>query len=406
MKQNTLHAYGAVARFFHWVIALLILALLLGGFIAARIPRTAESVELLKTIYSVHKTMGITVLMLAVLRIGWALTQPRPVPLHPERKLETFAAEVVHYGLYVAIILMPLAGWIMHAAEDGFAPILWPFGQGLPFVPKSEHVAKLAGAVHFYAALAIVLALAAHIGGALKHALIDRDETLARMARGISAGEAHGGASRLDRLAPVAAVVGWIAVVFFAVIIAGQGAEHDQMHAEAQVSETGGGVTGLSSDAPIWTVAEGSLGISVKQMGADVAGSFGAWSAEIAFDPDTGTGQTRVVIDTTSLTLGSVTAQAKGPEFFNTQSFAEAVFEADISPREDGDYQAIGSLTLVGQTMPVTLLFTLAIDGDTAVMEGAAELDRRDFGMGAGYPDESNVGFAVPVNVSLTATRR
>lgn len=210
MLTNTATRYGTLARFFHWSIALLILAAIGLGLIGDNTPRNADTVARLQTIYSAHKTIGITVLLLAVLRIGWAVTQPRPVPLHPERRAETLAAEVVHWALYGAILIMPLSGWVMHASESGFAPIWWPFGQGLPFVPKSDAVAHAAGAVHGLSAWVIYLTVAAHIGGALKHQIIDKDATLARMSHGRDAGDA---ATPHGRAAPVFAVGLWIIVL-------------------------------------------------------------------------------------------------------------------------------------------------------------------------------------------------
>ena len=57
----------------------------------------------------------------------------------------------------------------------GFAPILWPFGQGLPFVPQSETVAQVAGAVHWVFTKVMAAAILLHIAGALKHHFVDRD---------------------------------------------------------------------------------------------------------------------------------------------------------------------------------------------------------------------------------------
>ena len=126
--QNTATRYGAVARGFHWIIAVLVLVDLGLGVLGDNIPRNADTVGFLKTLYSTHKTIGVTVLAMAILRVVWALTQTRPVPLHPERRVETFAAEVAHWLLYGAIFVLPLSGWVIHSAEVGFAPIWWPFG--------------------------------------------------------------------------------------------------------------------------------------------------------------------------------------------------------------------------------------------------------------------------------------
>ncbi len=156
-----------------------------------------------------------------------------------------------------------------------------------------------------------------------------------------------------------------------------------------------------------WTVDEGTLEITVKQLGSDVTGSFTDWSASINFDEaatDGKHGDVTVQIAITSLTLGSVTSQALGPDFFAAETHPTATFTAEILAADDG-YTADGTLTLKGVEVPVTLPFTLDIDGDTARMTGATTLDRRAFAIGETYPDESSVGFTVGVDVSLIATR-
>jgi cytochrome b561/polyisoprenoid-binding protein YceI len=402
---NTKTSYGGIARFFHWAIALLIVTAFGLGIIGDEMPRNADTVDRLKTLYSVHKTIGVTVFLLAVLRIVWALSQPRPVPLHPERKLETLTGEVVHWALYGALVVVPLSGWIMHAAEVGFAPIWWPFGQGLPFVPKSEAVSLSAKAVHGTAVFVLLAAVGAHVAGALKHVVIDRDETLARMTKGYHGGDAsYVGHSTL---APLAALVLWAAVIGGAVMFGVEDhrptAVASQMPDTASLeAETPSYVT--AANAPVWTVTEGNLTFSVAQSGAPIEGVFDTWNAQITYDVETGLGTALVNIDTTTLTLGSVTSTATGPEFFNTSAYTTSVFDADISRVEDGPiHMATGDLTLIGQTVPVLLEFELQTDGVTAKMTGSAELDRRDFGMGAGYSDESTVGFVVDVHVDLIA---
>ncbi|SFJ94611.1 cytochrome b/b6 domain-containing protein [Celeribacter neptunius] len=395
---NTATRYGAIARFFHWTIALLLLTDLVLGLIGENTPRNAETAGQLQTLYSVHKTIGVSVLFLAVLRVIWALVQPRPVPVHPERKAETILAETIHWALYGAIFVMPLSGWVIHSAESGFAPILWPFGQNLPFVPKSDEIAHMAGAVHGLSALVIYAAVALHVAGALKHAIIDRDGVLARMLSGAEAGtpERH----RFAALPPLAALVLWGGVLAFPFVVPlPEGPEAMATAAmETPVAE-------LAAELSGWIVQDGSLSISVKQMGAPVTGSFANWTAAIAYDEASGVGEVSVTIDTTSLTLGSVTQQALGAEFFNAEAYKTATFDGEISRLDGARHQAVGTLTLVGQTVPVTLDFDLTIDGETATMSGGTTLDRRDFGMGAGYGDEATVGFAVEVATELTAQR-
>jgi polyisoprenoid-binding protein YceI len=152
-------------------------------------------------------------------------------------------------------------------------------------------------------------------------------------------------------------------------------------------------------------VTKGTLSFAVKQMGSQLPGQFGLWSADIQFDEATKTGQVTVTIDIASLTIGSVSDQAKGPQFFDAASHPTATFTAAITPNGP-DYTAAGTLTLHGITAPVTLPFTMTIAGDTATMQGTTTLDRRTFKIGDAYPDESSVGFMAEVTVALTATRK
>ena len=110
MITNTATRYGLVARLFHWTIAILVLANIVLGLLGKFTPRAGDTVAFLQILYSAHKTIGVMVLSLAVLRVVWAISQPRPVPLHPERRIETFAAETVHWVLYAAIFVLPLSG--------------------------------------------------------------------------------------------------------------------------------------------------------------------------------------------------------------------------------------------------------------------------------------------------------
>ncbi|MDP4990023.1 MAG: cytochrome b/b6 domain-containing protein, partial [Marivita lacus] len=119
---NTTAQYGAVAKTFHWLTALGILAVIPLGIIANDLPYdTAEQLADKAWLFSLHKTIGVTLFFVALARILWALSQPKPAPLHPDRKTETLLAEIVHWLLYGSLVLVPLSGWIHHAATEGFA---------------------------------------------------------------------------------------------------------------------------------------------------------------------------------------------------------------------------------------------------------------------------------------------
>ncbi|WP_138465215.1 cytochrome b/b6 domain-containing protein [Poseidonocella sp. HB161398] len=395
--RNTRESYGSVTKTFHWLTALLILSLWPLGLIAHEWPYgTAEALATKATLFSIHKTLGVTVFFVALARILWALAQPKPGLLHPDRKLESFAAETVHWALYVALVAVPLSGWVDHAATEGFAPIWWPFGQSLPFVPKSPEVSAVAGQLHGVFAWVLAGAVVLHVAGAAKHHVIDRDGTLRRMLPGGSN----------DRVPPqghsrapaVAALAVWAVAVAVGAVLAARGPEGGdapQVALEAQASE--------------WTVEEGTLSITVRQFGSDVTGSFADWTAAISFDPEApagpaGTAAIQIAIP--SLTLGTVTDQAKGPEFFDAATFPTAAFTADLLRQEDGSYLAEGTLELKGHQVPVSLPFTLELADGTAHATGETAIDRRDFEIGtASYNDEGSLGFSVRVSVDLTASR-
>lgn len=395
MISNTAQSYGLPARALHWLTALLILSAIGLGLYGEGLPRDAAHADTLKTLYSLHKTIGVAAFFTALARILWALIQPKPAPLHPERRAETFAAEAVHWALYGAMLVMPLSGWISHAAASGFAPILWPFGQSLPFVPTSEPLAQATEIVHKLSANVLYAAIALHVVGALKHAFLDRDATLARMTHGARAGAAgapHGGAAP----AALAGLI-WLAVIGAGITLPGRLAPEAPRQASPETAAVAG--------AQAWAATEGTLTFTVAQMGAPVTGALPAWSAAIDYDPETGAGTTTVEIDVTQLTLGSVTDQARGPEFFDIARYPSARFEGTIRRLDGAAHEASGTLTLRGTAVPVSLPFTLEITGGTAKMSGQLTLDRRAFGLGAGYGDESTVGFAVTVDVTLTAQR-
>ena len=399
---NTADRYGGLSKTFHWLTALLILTLfplgLVANDMAYQLKTGAETSDAFVArtawLFSLHKTLGVAVFFVALARIAWALSQPKPGLLHPDRKMESLAAETVHWLLYGSLVLVPLSGWIHHAAASGFAPIWWPFGQNLPLVPKSEALAGAMGGAHWVLTKVLGLSLLLHIAGALKHHVIDKDATLRRMWFGHT--DVPPTQPDHKHAAPITAALALWALALSGGAALGVYAPHGGT-AAAELEE-------VQSD---WQVQNGTLGIIVTQLGSEVEGQFADWTAAISFDEtiDNGVaGTVEVTVSIGSLTLGSVTDQAMGPDFFNTTEFPTATYVADIVPVVDG-YEAQGTLTIKGQSMPVTLPFGLSIDGDNASMTGGLTLDRRDFNVGATMADESSLKFAVDVNVSLTAVR-
>lgn len=394
---NTVQTYGSVTKLFHWLTALLIATLIPLGIIANDLPYdTSEELARKAFLFSMHKTLGVTMFFVALARIAWAVVQPKPGPMHPERTVEHWAAETVHWLLYGSLVLVPLSGWIHHASTSGFAPIWWPFGQNLPLVPESEDLAGVTAGLHIVFERVLVVALILHVAGALKHHFVDRDATLRRM---------WFGRPSLPRVHPhqrrslpfVSALAAWCVAVGIGGMM-GLYASHAAIAPAAPV---------LEEVASEWQVTEGGIAIEITQFGNKVEGRFADWTADITFDPEVSkgkAGEVLVTVSIPSLTLGSVTQQAMGPDFFDAETHPTATFRADIVTTADG-YAADGTLTLKGTEVPVRLPYSLTMEGDTASMQSSVTLNRMDFGIGANMADETSLAFAVDVTVSITANR-
>jgi cytochrome b561/polyisoprenoid-binding protein YceI len=400
---NSPSTYGAVTKGFHWLTVLLILTVIPVGLIAndmaealrdpATVPEQA-SVALTATLFSLHKTLGVSLFFIALARILWALTQAKPGLLNGDKPAEAWLAETVHWLLYSALVLVPLSGWITHAATTGFAPIWWPLGQELPFVPKNNNLAGLMGMLHYLLQWVLIGTIGLHVAGALKHHVIDRDATLRRMLPGHCAAEPTR-AQPGHFLPLITAFAIWLGLLGGASML-GWLTQGPEAQAEA--------LADVQSD---WQVQKGEVTITVKQLGSDITGQFANWTADISYDdtPDTEGrhGKVNIIINVASLTLGSVTTQAMGAGYFDVKTYPTASYIADIISGEDGPI-AQGTLTIRGQSVPLDIPFDLQITGDEATASGQATLDRRDLGMGLDVA-EGSLGYRVQIGFELTAKR-
>lgn len=173
---NGRYSLGAITL--HWVIALLIVL----NFMAASAAEQAEGAAK-QQILGNHMAIGLAVLALTVVRLIWRLTHPAPPLLESLKPWEAALAKVVHWLFYVAMIALPLAGWLMHAAATGGAPVSW-FGlfdvPGLPLA-KDRQVAGTFHDMHETFAGLMFALIALHVAASVKHIVFDRDGTMRRM---------------------------------------------------------------------------------------------------------------------------------------------------------------------------------------------------------------------------------
>ncbi len=388
--------YGTVTKIFHWTTALLILMLIPMGMYANQLPfETSAELARKAQVFSIHKTLGVLVFFVALARILWAMSHAKPGPLYPERKAETFVAELIHWLLYGSLVVVPLSGWIHHAATTGFAPIWWPFGQNLPLVPKDETLAELFGGFHWILTKVLAASLFLHLAGAAKHVVIDRDSTLSRMWFGKSKAPkvpAH----RTPAAAPLGALVIFIAA--FAAAYAFKSNTH---------AGEGATVAALEDVESDWEVLDGgTLAITILQLGSEVTGTFSEWTADISFDADAGPtfGEVTATIAIGSLSLGTVTDQAMGADYFDVANFPTATFRGPITSDGGATYRVDGELELKGITAPLTLYFDLLEQDDgTWLMQGATQIDRMGYNIGLAQDKEGTLGFGVDVDIDFFA---
>lgn len=174
--RNSPRRWGSLAQFLHWSVATLILALMALGWLARLAPLSPGKI----TLFYWHKSLGMLVLALVLIRLGWRARNPAP-PL-PENlpRWEPVMARATHVFLYVLILLMPVSGWLVNSASGIPFKIFWilPLPAISPVSAHLEHLFERAHLVLFWTLSAVLLG---HIGAALRHHFLLHNDILKRM---------------------------------------------------------------------------------------------------------------------------------------------------------------------------------------------------------------------------------
>lgn len=177
------HRYTLTAIVLHWLLALGLFGLFGMGLYMADLPISPLRLKL----YNWHKWAGVTVLALSVLRLLWRFKQKPPaLPDHVADAMPAWqhlAHHATHHALYALFFIVPLVGWAYSSAA-GFPIVL--FGQfPLPdFVPADKALAELIKPWHEISAFAMMGLVVLHVGAALKHHWVDKDQLVHRMLPG------------------------------------------------------------------------------------------------------------------------------------------------------------------------------------------------------------------------------
>lgn len=176
MLRNTEHAWGSVAKFLHWLLAVLLIAQLGLGWIAEDMRLSPQKLDL----FVWHKSLGITILAMVLLRIAWRLLDPPPEPVTRPEHWETRLARLGHGLLYVLMLLVPLTGWWI--SDTSRIPFRLYWQLPVPdLMPADKASSELAAGVHGVLTTLMLLVVLIHVAAALRHHFRLHDATLSRM---------------------------------------------------------------------------------------------------------------------------------------------------------------------------------------------------------------------------------
>ncbi len=178
MLTNTHEQYGLVSRMLHWLVFFLVVGMLVGGQVIGLLPDGGIKI----IVISLHKSLGVFIFLLVVVRLLWRLANPRPRFLGAHLVLR-YVSEVLHVCLYVALLIQPLAGLLMSQAY-GYPVAVFGLIEIPTLIWQNQSLGGFFRQIHSVTAIILVIFIVVHAAAALKHHYIDGDRTLIRMLKG------------------------------------------------------------------------------------------------------------------------------------------------------------------------------------------------------------------------------
>lgn len=176
MISDTVKQYGSITKILHWVLGIIMIAQVLLGVYSAYAPR-----DTVRQIMFWHKSLGLLLLLLAIVFIIWRTINPKPEYDNNMPIWEKLAARTIHFILYISILVMPLSGWYMSTAAGHIPSFFGLFSMPAPFMVQNKLIAHNFAQMHEIFAWVIGIAIVIHLLAAIKHHFIDKDDILKRM---------------------------------------------------------------------------------------------------------------------------------------------------------------------------------------------------------------------------------
>lgn len=176
MLGNTVDSWGRVAKLIHWLMAALLMVQLLLGAFARTWPLSPTKLEL----FIWHKSLGLLLLVLVLLRLAWRWSNPVPHLPASVPPWQQLASRISHLLLYACLIALPITGWVINSASNIPLKVFWLFP--LPDITEPDKaLAQLMKWVHSGFVMLFLALLVVHISAALHHHFVRHDDVLKRM---------------------------------------------------------------------------------------------------------------------------------------------------------------------------------------------------------------------------------
>ncbi|MEM9171720.1 MAG: YceI family protein [Pseudomonadota bacterium] len=430
--------YSDVAIWLHWLIA--------GGivlqFVLANLAEAAEAagsrLQLLGLVAN-HKSVGMSVLGLAAIRLLWRLTHPTPALPQAMPLWQKLSSNLTHVLLYGLLFALPISGWLMSSASaysvSWFGLLTFP-----DLISPSRDTVATMKTVHDFLAKGLFAIAVLHIGAALKHFVIDKDKVLQRMSS--LTGYVFftltivGGMAVLGSVgAPVTAQETPPQPVSSQTVNVPEAAQAIAKDAVAQtLTDTTNATVAQASavtansaaqdttpsfeantpattplPAP-WVIDYNSsyIQFTAYQAGAAFNGRWEQWQADLRFDSESleqSEFDVRITISGVNTQDAERDQTLLDSEWFDAAQFPQVQFKTRNFAAKETGFTATATLTVKGTAHPVMFNFTITQAANNRVLTGTATLDRLALGIGTGeWTDTEWVGQMVDVEVKVVAT--
>lgn len=402
MRDPEISQYSLLSQTLHW----LVVSLILGQWLSAELAELTDSRATTLALLALHKSLGMTVLLMAIVRLLYRLSSRQPAYPEPLPHWQQNIANILHWALYTLIFALPLSGWLGSSASaysvSWFNLFTFP-----DLVAPDETLKKLLFGIHEWCWHLLCILVVIHIAAAIKHHFIDKDKVLAQMSSKLSLAVGTLG------IIVVATIIGnqWLAINSNKVRV---NPNTNMINLEEQPAEITSSGLLQSSKAHLWKVDYNAsyIKFSTRQAGAEFTGRFNQWKTQVALDINEihqGSIETTIELNSVYTEDQERDDTLATPEFFATALYPKATFKADsfnLDPSSN-TIHTNSVLEIKGKTYPIDFSFKIEKIDSSSILKGSAKLDRLQLKIGTGeWLDTSWIDQYVEVNVLVRQSNK